>query len=109
MGLRLPRWVNLVLAGVLTGNEFGGWLGWRPALRALPTPAHIQAEQAVTRRSAAIMPVLMTATASPAWGCWRWARSRPSSRPRRRNSAGPAERSLEGDAPLAPRSEEHTS
>ena len=62
MTLKVARFVNLVLAGVLTGNEFGGWAGTHPALRALPIAAHVRAEQAVTRRFGAIMPFLMTAT-----------------------------------------------
>ena len=62
MALKAARFVNLVLAGVLTGNEFGGWVGTHPALRTLPPAAHVRAEQAVTRRFGAIMPVLMTAT-----------------------------------------------
>ena len=62
MGLRIARLVNLMLAGVLTGNEFGGWAGTHPALRTLPTDAHIRAEQAITRRFGALMPSVMTAT-----------------------------------------------
>ena len=61
MVLKTAHVINLVLAGVLTGNEFGGWAGTHPALRTLPLTAHIQAEQAVTRRFGAIMPFLMTA------------------------------------------------
>ena len=62
MTVKAARFVNLVLAGVLTGNEFAGWVGTHPALRTLPLTAHVQAEQAVTRRFGAIMPFLMTAT-----------------------------------------------
>ncbi len=62
MAVKVARFVNLVLAGVLTGNEFGGWAGTHPALRTLPPAAHVRAEQAVTRRFGAIMPFLMTAT-----------------------------------------------
>ena len=62
MALAIARLVNLLLAAVLTGNEFSGWVGFHPALRTLPTSAHIQAEQAITRRYGAIMPFLMTAT-----------------------------------------------
>ena len=61
MVLKTAHVINLVLAGVLTGNEFGGWAGTHPALRTLALTAHIQAEQAVTRRFGAIMPFLMTA------------------------------------------------
>ena len=62
MGLRIARLVNLMLAGVLTGNEFGGWAGTHPALRTLPTEAHVRAEQAITRSFGALMPFVMTAT-----------------------------------------------
>ena len=61
MGNRL-RFINLLLAGMLTGNEFGGWIGFHPALATLPQPAQLQAERAVTRRFGAIMPFFMTAT-----------------------------------------------
>lgn len=62
MTLRIARFVNLMLASVLVGNELGGWAGVHPALYALPTGAHIRAEQAVTRRYGRLMPVVMTAT-----------------------------------------------
>jgi uncharacterized membrane protein len=62
MGLRIARLVNLMLAGVLTGNEFGGWAGTHPALHTLPTEAHIRAEQAITRRFGALIPFVMTTT-----------------------------------------------
>ena len=58
----LPRFINLLLAGLLTGNEFGGWVGFHPALATLPQPSQIQAERAVTRRFGAVMPLFMTAT-----------------------------------------------
>ncbi len=61
MSLKLARWINLVLAGTLTGNEFSGWAGFHPALRTLPLAEHIRAEQAVTRRYGRLMPPLMTA------------------------------------------------
>lgn len=62
MGLTVGRLVNLVLTGMLTGNEFGSWVAVHPALSSLPPHAHLQAEQAVTRRYGRIMPVFMTAT-----------------------------------------------
>ena len=62
MMLWIARFVNLMLAGVLTGNEFGGLVGTHPALRTLSTTSHIQAEQAVTRRYGALMPFVMTST-----------------------------------------------
>ena len=54
--------VNVCLAGVLTGNEWGGWVAVHPALDKLPASARLQAEQAVYRRYGRIMPFLMTAT-----------------------------------------------
>ncbi len=62
MALMAARFVNLILAGMLTGNEFGGWVAVHPALSNLPTRAHIQAEQAVYRRYGTIMPFFMTST-----------------------------------------------
>ena len=43
------RFVNLVLAGSLAGNEFGTKVALHPALEELSTPERIRAEQAVTR------------------------------------------------------------
>ncbi len=62
MALKIARLVNLILAGMLTGNEFGGRVAAHPALSNLPVRAHIQAEQAVYRRYGAIMPFFMTST-----------------------------------------------
>lgn len=59
---RVARLANLVLAGVLTGNEFGGLVGFHPALYRLPTEAHAQAEQEITVRFGKIMPPFMVAT-----------------------------------------------
>lgn len=60
MLLRTARFTNLLLASLLTGNETGTLAAIHPALRTLPTSAHIEAEQALVRRYGAIMPVLMT-------------------------------------------------
>jgi hypothetical protein len=62
----LPRIGYLLLAGVLTGNEFGGWVAVHPALNTLPPSSRLLAEQAVYRRYGRIMPVLMTATLAAA-------------------------------------------
>jgi uncharacterized membrane protein len=59
MALKVARFVNLVLAGLLVGNEFGTKVAIHPALEALMTPERIRAEQEVTRRYAAIMPLWM--------------------------------------------------
>ncbi len=58
---KIARYANLMLAGVLTGNEFGGWAAVHPALGTLPLASHVAAEQAVTQRYKAMMPLLMTA------------------------------------------------
>jgi uncharacterized membrane protein len=60
MTLKAARFVNLFLAGALTGNEFGSWTALHPALRELPHQAHVRSEQAVTRRYGKMMPALMT-------------------------------------------------
>ena len=61
MALKTARFLNLLLAGVLTGNEFGGLVGFHPALYELPTEAHARAERAITSRFGKIMPPFMTA------------------------------------------------
>jgi uncharacterized membrane protein len=57
--VKVARFVNLVLAGLLAGNEFGSWVALHPSLEKLSTPERIRAEQEVTRRYSAIMPVWM--------------------------------------------------
>ncbi len=60
MTLNAAQFVNVLLTGVLTGNEFGSWAALHPALRELPHQAHVHSEQAVTRRFGKMMPALMT-------------------------------------------------
>jgi len=60
--LKAIRICNLFLAGVLTGNEFGGFVGFHPALYRLPTEAHASAEQEITARFSRIMPPFMITT-----------------------------------------------
>jgi len=60
MTLKAAQFVNVLLTGVLTGNEFGSWAALHPALRELPHQAHVRSEQAVTRRYGKMMPALMT-------------------------------------------------
>ena len=60
--LRIARFVNLLLASVLTGNELGTGAAIHPALRTLPLAGQVEAEQAVTRRYGRLMPPLMTGT-----------------------------------------------
>ena len=62
MALKATRFINLLLAGVLTGNEFGGFIGFHPALYELPTEVHARAERAITSRFGKLMPPFMTAT-----------------------------------------------
>ena len=50
MTLKAARLANLFLTGVLTGNEFSGFIGFHPALYRLPTDSHASAEQAITAR-----------------------------------------------------------
>jgi hypothetical protein len=51
---------NLLLAGMLAGNEFGTWAAVHPALEELGPPMRLRAEQALTRRYGAIMPAWMS-------------------------------------------------
>jgi Domain of unknown function (DUF1772) len=60
IALKAARFANLLLTGALTGNEFGSWTAIHPALHELPRQAHVQAEQALTRRYGKIMPTFMT-------------------------------------------------
>ena len=55
------RSVSLLLAGTLTGNEFGTWAAVHPALEELSPAERLRAEQALTRRFGAIMPAWMGA------------------------------------------------
>ena len=60
MALKIARFVNLALAGLLAGNEFGTWVAVHRSLWTLSTPEHIRAEQALTRRFKSIMPFWMS-------------------------------------------------
>jgi uncharacterized membrane protein len=62
MVLKTARLANLILAGMLTGNEFGSRAIAHPALCDLEPRTHIHAEQALTRRYGRIMPIFMTTT-----------------------------------------------
>ena len=59
---KIVRFANLVLAGTLTGNEFGTLAAVHPALEELDQAERIRAEQSVTRRFGAIMPFWMGST-----------------------------------------------
>ncbi len=58
--LRVTRFANLLLTGLLVGNEFGTKVAVHPSLERLSTPERIRAEQEVTRRYATIMPFWMS-------------------------------------------------
>ena len=60
--LKVARLVNLVLAGMLTGNEFGSFAGIYPALGRISPMARLEAEQGVYRRLSGIMPFYMIST-----------------------------------------------
>ena len=78
MALSFARFVNLLLASTLTGNEVGTLVAIHPALRTLPMPAQVEAEQAVTRRYGAIMPALMTSVIASCFPTLRLTRGRES-------------------------------
>ena len=59
MPSKLVRFVNLALAGMLAGNEFGTWAAVHPALEKLSPRERIRAEQELTRTFAALMPAWM--------------------------------------------------
>ena len=61
MVLKMARFINLLLTGVLTGNEFGGFVGFHPALYELPTEAKARVERVITSRFGKIMLPFMTA------------------------------------------------
>ncbi len=61
MPLKTVRLANLLLAGTLTGNEFGTWAAVHPAVERLSPPERLGAEQELTRRFGAIMPAWMGA------------------------------------------------
>jgi hypothetical protein len=59
---KILRFVNLLLAGTLTGNEVGTLAGVHPALGELSPAEQIRAEQEVRRWLGAIMPFWMGLT-----------------------------------------------
>lgn len=66
MALKIARFVNLVLSGMLTGNEFSGLMAIYPALGKLPPLARLQAEQEIYRRYGKVMPFYMSSTIASA-------------------------------------------
>lgn len=61
MLLATTKSANLLLAGMLAGNELGTWVAVHPALEELSPAERLRAEQALTRRFGAIMPAWMGA------------------------------------------------
>ncbi len=53
---------NLMLAGILLGNELSTLVVVHPAARSLDLPAQIAMEKSLTKRYGLVMPVLMIAT-----------------------------------------------
>ena len=62
LSLKVARLVNLVLVGMLTGNEFGTFAAIYPALDRISPVARLEAEQGVYRRMSGIMPFYMLST-----------------------------------------------
>lgn len=62
LSLKVARLVNLVLVGMLTGNEFGSFAGIYPALGRISPLARLEAEQAIYRRLGGIMPFYIALT-----------------------------------------------
>ncbi len=60
--LKVARLANLVLAGMLTGNEFGTLAGVYPALDRISPMARLEALQGVYRRMGGFMPPYMLST-----------------------------------------------
>ena len=54
--------LNLMLAGILFGNELSTLAVVHPAARSLPLPAQVAMEKSLTKRYGLVMPVLMVAT-----------------------------------------------
>jgi uncharacterized membrane protein len=61
MASKIARLLNVIIAGMLTGNEFGSLVGVYPALAKLPPLAGLRAEQEIYRRYGRIMPFYMQA------------------------------------------------
>ncbi|MBA2715317.1 MAG: DUF1772 domain-containing protein [Rubrobacteraceae bacterium] len=62
LSLKVARLVNLVLVGMLTGNEFSGFVAIYPALGRTSPMTRLEAEQAIYRRLGRIMPFYMVST-----------------------------------------------
>ena len=103
MVLKLVRGANLLLAGLLTGNELGTKLTVHPALEDLGVAERIRAEQALTRRFAAIMPYWMVSTVLSCVATLALSRGRPGSLPTLMGSccfAGMLASTVLGNVPL---------
>lgn len=61
MTVEIILFVGVLLSGLLAGNEVATLIAFHPALRRIPLRSQVEAEQALTQRLGAIMPVYMTA------------------------------------------------
>lgn len=62
VGTIVARAVNLIAAGLLTGNELGSLLNVHPAFDDLDLPTRVRAKQAITKRYGRTMPFIMSGT-----------------------------------------------
>lgn len=62
MALKIARLANLLLSGMLAGNEFSGLVAIYPALHRPPPLTLLQAERPIYHRYGKIMPFYMSAT-----------------------------------------------
>ncbi len=60
MALKIARFVNLLLAALLVGNEFGTWAAVHRSLWNRSIPEHVRAEQTFTHRFKSITPFWMS-------------------------------------------------
>ena len=56
------QFAGVTMTGLLAGNELATLVGFHPALRTLPLPAEIEAEQALNGRLVTIMPFYISGT-----------------------------------------------
>ena len=60
------QFTGITMTGLLAGNELGTLIGSHPAVRALPLPAEIRTEQALTAQLGKVMPPYMIGTVAAA-------------------------------------------
>lgn len=81
MSSKKVRFVNLMLAGLLAGNELGTRVAVHPSLERLGPRERILAEQEITRRYAAIMPYWMFSAMASCLPALVFSRGKPGLRP----------------------------